>query len=61
MGNLLIEHGRWDIREGVIHYRIYQQDGTPQEMTCADTSHNRQFVSWVQAYDRWPNGISGHG
>jgi hypothetical protein len=41
------------IVDGVIHYRIYQQDGTIQAMTCADTVENRNFVSWVQIHDRF--------
>lgn len=46
-----------DARDGIIHYRIRQQDGTFQPMTCADTLSNRLFVSWVQIYD----GYSGAG
>jgi len=41
-----------DIRDGVIHYRIYQQDGSMQSMTAPDTMHNRQIVSWIQIHDR---------
>jgi len=41
-----------DIRDGVIHYALYQQDGSMQEMTCKDTTHNRQFVAWVKIHDR---------
>lgn len=40
------------IRGGAIHYRLYQQDGSMQVMSCADTRSNRLFVSWVQAHDR---------
>ena len=40
------------IRDGVIHYRIYQQDGSMQPMTASDTLHNRQIVSWIQIHDR---------
>jgi hypothetical protein len=40
------------IRDGVIHYRIYQQDGSMQPMTAPDTLHNRQIVSWIQIHDR---------
>ena len=40
------------IRDGVIHYGIYQQDGTMQPMTAPDTMHNRQIVSYIQMVDR---------
>lgn len=42
-----------DIRDGVIHYRLYQQDGSMQPMTVRDTYSNRLFVSWVQIHDRY--------
>jgi hypothetical protein len=41
-----------DIRDGVIYYRIYQQDGSMRPMTAPDTMHNRQCVSWIQIHDR---------
>lgn len=41
------------IRDGAVHYRLYQQDGTMQPMSCADTPSNRLFVSWVQIHDRY--------
>lgn len=41
------------IRDGVIHYRVYQQDGSLLPMTCKDTLSNRLFVSWVQIFDRY--------
>jgi hypothetical protein len=41
------------IEDGRIHYRLYQQDGTMQDMDCADTLSNRLFVSWVQKIDRY--------
>lgn len=42
-----------DCREGKIFYRLYQQDGTLQEMNCTDTYQNRLYVSWVQIHDRY--------
>jgi hypothetical protein len=39
------------IIDGRIHYRIRQQDGSFQTMSCADTQSNRLFVSWVQIHD----------
>lgn len=41
-----------DIRDGVIHYKIRQQDGrTFTPMTVKDTPSNRLFVQWVQIHD----------
>jgi hypothetical protein len=48
----LLSRARLDIRDGVIHYGLYQQDGTMQAMTCRDTTSNRMFVSWVKQHDR---------
>lgn len=45
------------IEDGVIHYRLYQQDGGSQPMTCPDTIENRNFVSWVQIHDRAVGGV----
>jgi len=39
--------------EGIIRYRLYQQDGSMVEMTCEDKLSNRLFVSWVQKFDRY--------
>jgi hypothetical protein len=44
---------RLRIVDGMIHYRLYQQDGTMQDMICKDTQSNRLFVSWVQKFDRY--------
>lgn len=53
IANELLTKARLDIRDGVIHYRLYQQDGSMEAMTCRDTASNRLFVSWVQAHDRY--------
>jgi hypothetical protein len=50
--NELIIKAKLEIRDGVIHYRIYQQDGSLQPMKCPDTLPNRLYVSWFQAHDR---------
>jgi hypothetical protein len=42
-----------DIRDGVIYYKIYAQDGSFIPMNCRDTISNRLFVSWVQKFDRY--------
>lgn len=52
MTNPLIEWAKLRIESGTIRYKLYQQDGSMQEMTCPDTQSNRLFVSWVQAHDR---------
>ena len=41
------------IVDGIIHYRMYQQDGSMTNMTVKDTYSNRLFVSWVQIHDRY--------
>ncbi len=46
------DYSKLDIRDGVIHYALYQQDGSMQPMSCPDTLHNRQCVSWMQIHDR---------
>lgn len=48
----MIDLTKLDIRDGRIHYFLYQQDGSKQPMTCADTLTNRMFVSWCQIHDR---------
>lgn len=53
MSLALDDFSKLDIRDGVIHYRLYQQDGTMQPMTCRDTFDARLFVSWVQKFDRY--------
>ncbi len=40
------------IVDGVIHYAIYQQDGSMQPMSCSDTLQNRTYVAWMQIHDR---------
>jgi hypothetical protein len=48
----MIDLSKLDIRDGVIHYKIRQQDGvTFVPMTVRDTPDMRRFVSWVQIHD----------
>jgi hypothetical protein len=56
--NELLAKARLDVRDGHIHYRLYQQDGSMQAMSCRDTPSNRLFVSWVQAHDRYTVGAA---
>ena len=49
----LRDFSKLDIRDGVIHYQIYQQDGSLQPMTVRDSYEMRLFVSWVQIHDRY--------
>lgn len=51
MSNPLIDPSKLDIRNGVIYYKIRQQDGSFTPMTVADTLSMRLFVSWVQIHD----------
>jgi hypothetical protein len=46
-----LDHAKVKIIDGVIHYRVRQQDGSMQPMTAPDTQHNRQIVSWIQIHD----------
>jgi hypothetical protein len=39
------------VRNAAIHYKIRQQDGTFQDMTCRDTPSMRHFVEYVQIHD----------
>lgn len=41
------------IKDGVIHYHLYQQDGSRQPMSMTDTFHNRMLVAWMQVHDRY--------
>jgi hypothetical protein len=47
----VLDHSRVAVQDGVIHYKIRQQDGSFQPMTAPNTLHNRQIVSWIQAHD----------
>lgn len=49
----LRDFSKLKIVDGVIHYRLYQQDGSMVNMTVRDTYSNRLFVSWVQVHDRY--------
>lgn len=51
MASPLVDLSKLRIADGAIHYRIQQQDGSMQPMTCADTASNRLFVAWVQIHD----------
>ncbi|MFO0958248.1 MAG: hypothetical protein U0800_12615 [Isosphaeraceae bacterium] len=46
--NELLAKAKLDIRDGRIHYGLYQQDGSMQPMDCPDTHDNRLLVSWIQ-------------
>lgn len=40
-----------DIRNGLIYYKIRQQDGSFQKMTIPDSPDARRFVAWIQVHD----------
>lgn len=47
----LNDPSKLNIKNGRIHYFLYQQDGTKQPMSCADTPSNRLIVAWFQIHD----------
>ena len=49
----LTDFSKLRIADGRIRYRLYRQDGTMQDMNCADTRENRMTVSWFQIHDRY--------
>jgi hypothetical protein len=49
----ITDFSKLNIRDGVIHYRLYDQEGNFTPMTVKDTYANRLFVSWVQIHDRY--------
>lgn len=50
------DFSKLDIRDGVIHYFLYSQDGKLIPMTVADTYSNRLLISWIQIHDRYTTG-----
>lgn len=60
------DHVRGDVRDtsrlrisdGVIHYRLYAQDGSMVPMTVADSLSARLLVSWIQIHDRYGSAPS---
>lgn len=51
------DFSKLDIRDGIIHYAIYQQDGSLQPMTVRDSFEMRLFVEWVKIHDRYTIGV----
>lgn len=47
----MIDLSKLKIINGLIYYKIRQQDNSFIEMNCKDTLSNRLFVSWVQIHD----------
>lgn len=41
-----------DIRDGKIHYLIYNQENVLVDATCEDSISNRHFVVWLRKFDR---------
>lgn len=41
-----------DIRDGVIHYKLHDQEGNLRPATCKHTKMNELFVVWARKYDR---------
>lgn len=51
--NKLDDFSKLNIRDGVIHYRLYDQGGKFVPMTVKDTYSNRLLISWIQIHDRY--------
>lgn len=49
--NKLVDLRKLRRRDGLIHYFLYQQDGSKQPMSCKDTPANRIYVAWMQIHD----------
>ena len=49
----ITDFSKLDIRDGIIHYKLYDQEGRFTPMTIRDSYSNRLFVSWVQIHDRY--------
>lgn len=47
----MTEFSKLTIFDGIIWYKIRQQDGSFVQMNCKDTFDNRRFVEWVQIHD----------
>lgn len=47
------DHSKLRIGDGVIHFSLFQQDGSLQPMTMPDNYQNRCYVSWFQIHDRY--------
>ncbi len=58
LDNPLIDLSKLRIENGRIHYFLYQQDGSKQPMSCADTHANRLNVAWMQIHDSPLTGSS---
>jgi hypothetical protein len=52
---VVTDFSKLNIKDGVINYKLYLQDGTFMPMTIKDSYKNRLFVSWVQIHDRYTN------
>lgn len=50
-GKPLVDLSKLRIKDGRIHYFLYQQDGSKQPMSCSDTRENRMCVAWMQIHD----------
>lgn len=51
LGTPLIKPEKLRIRDGRLDHFVYQQDGTKQWMSCANTRQNQLFVAWLQVHD----------
>lgn len=49
----LNDFSKLKIEDGKIFVKIYQQDGSMQEMIYKNTQENRLLCSWIQIHDRY--------
>lgn len=57
----IITGGQAVIKGGLIHARIYDQEGQLQPLLLKDITDNQHFVAWLQAHDRYTLGEKSHG
>lgn len=56
MSNDVRDFSKLRLEAGIIHYKLYTQDGKMVDMTVKDTLSNRLLVSWIQIHDRYTVG-----
>lgn len=54
----LTDFSKLDIRDGAIHFRLYDQAGELQPMVIKDTHQNRLYASWIQIHDRYSSVVA---
>lgn len=52
-----VDPAKLDIRDGVIFYKLYGQDGKFIPMQVADNDNARRMVAWIQMHDRYTGAV----